>query len=66
MRQLHDPQVAAALGRAAYDRFWAGPFSSLNTHIDSLQGIYEGVLQRSKFKNISIDLYRKTRQETYA
>jgi glycosyltransferase involved in cell wall biosynthesis len=48
MRQLRDPQVAAALGRAAYDRFWAGPFSSLNTHIASLQGIYENVLQRSK------------------
>ena len=50
MRQLNDPQVAAALGRAAYDRFWAGPFSSLNTHIASLQRIYENVLQRSKFK----------------
>jgi glycosyltransferase involved in cell wall biosynthesis len=50
MRQLNDPQVAASLGRAAYDRFWASPFSSLDTHISSLQDIYENVLRRTRFE----------------
>jgi len=46
MRRLQDPEVASALGRAAYDRFWASDFASLDAHVASLEGIYRTMLQR--------------------
>jgi glycosyltransferase involved in cell wall biosynthesis len=46
MRRLQDSQVASGLGRAAYDRFWASDFASLDAHIASLEGIYRKMLQR--------------------
>jgi glycosyltransferase involved in cell wall biosynthesis len=50
MRKLQDPEVAARLGRAAYDHFWASPFSSLDAHISSLQEIYENMLHPTRFE----------------
>jgi glycosyltransferase involved in cell wall biosynthesis len=47
MRQLNDPQLAARLGRAAYERFWAGRFHSLEAHVRDLEQTYEKVLRRS-------------------
>ena len=47
MRQLSDPQLAAELGRAAYERFWAGRFHSLEAHVDDLERTYDEVLRRN-------------------
>lgn len=46
MRRLQNPELASALGRAAYDRFWASDFASLDAHIASLESIYGTMLQR--------------------
>jgi hypothetical protein len=39
--------LAARLGRAAYERFWAGRFHSLEAHVRDLEQTYEKVLRRS-------------------
>jgi len=44
--QLQDPQFAAALGRAAYDRFWSSDFASRDTHLTALEAIYQSLLER--------------------
>jgi glycosyltransferase involved in cell wall biosynthesis len=39
-RLERDPEYAARLGRAAYDRFWSQDWT-LDTHLDRLESIYE-------------------------
>lgn len=43
LRQLRDPGFVRALGRAAYEQFWASDFCSLTAHISSLESIYESI-----------------------
>lgn len=45
VKQLQDPELVRALGRSAYEHFWSSDYSSLNTHISSLEKIYQKVLQ---------------------
>ena len=45
-RRVADPALAGALGRAAYDAYWAAPLSP-EAHVRSLIGLYQGVLGRS-------------------
>ena len=43
---LHrDPDLAARLGRAAYERFWSQP-PDIPSHLDQLERIYRGVARR--------------------
>lgn len=44
MKQLQDADLVRALGRAAYDHFWSSNYSSLESHLCSLEGIYRKVL----------------------
>jgi glycosyltransferase involved in cell wall biosynthesis len=44
MRQLQSPALAAALGRAAYDRFWSSDFASREAHLVALEAIYTTLL----------------------
>jgi glycosyltransferase involved in cell wall biosynthesis len=44
MRQLQDPELAATLGRAAYDRFWSSDFASREAHLVALEAIYAKLL----------------------
>jgi glycosyltransferase involved in cell wall biosynthesis len=43
-RMLGDPQLAARLGRAAYEKFWAAP-PSLEQHVRDLERVYAGLLE---------------------
>jgi glycosyltransferase involved in cell wall biosynthesis len=52
MKELQDPQLAARLGRTAYERFWAGRFHSLDGHARDLEATYEKVLRRSWAENL--------------
>jgi glycosyltransferase involved in cell wall biosynthesis len=47
MRQLDDPEVAARLGKAAYDRFWSSNYASLEFHAAALESIYSKMLRRT-------------------
>jgi glycosyltransferase involved in cell wall biosynthesis len=44
LRRLSDDDLAARMGRAAYDRYWAAPLS-LDAHLDRLGNVYETVLR---------------------
>ncbi|MCJ2137514.1 glycosyltransferase family 4 protein [Methylobacterium sp. J-026] len=44
MRRLSDDGLAARMGQAAYDRYWAAPLS-LDAHLDRLGGVYETVMR---------------------
>jgi glycosyltransferase involved in cell wall biosynthesis len=44
LRRLSDDTLAARMGRAAYDRYWAAPLS-LDAHLDRLGDVYETVLR---------------------
>jgi glycosyltransferase involved in cell wall biosynthesis len=41
---LKDADVAAKLGRAAYDRFWSRTDWTLEGHVKNLEAVYEGML----------------------
>jgi glycosyltransferase involved in cell wall biosynthesis len=41
---LKDPNVAARMGRAAYDRFWSSPGWSLDLHRQRLEATYRTIL----------------------
>ncbi len=43
MRRLQDPRSAAAMGSAAYHRYWSRP-SSMENHLKELIGVYAHVL----------------------
>jgi glycosyltransferase involved in cell wall biosynthesis len=47
LNALQKSELAASLGRAAYERFWSGDECSRERHIDLLEKIYEGMLRRS-------------------
>ncbi len=42
-RLLREPQVAARLGRTAYEKFWASP-PTLERHVRDLEGVYGAIL----------------------
>ncbi|MCJ2068543.1 glycosyltransferase family 4 protein [Methylobacterium sp. J-030] len=44
LRSLTDDGLAARMGRAAYDRYWAAPLS-LDAHLDRLGRVYETVMR---------------------
>lgn len=44
IRMLQQPEFAARLGRAAYERYWASPSTS-DIHVKSLIDCYEGILE---------------------
>jgi glycosyltransferase involved in cell wall biosynthesis len=44
MRLLQDPELAATLGRAAYDRFWSSDFAHRDAHLVALEAIYAKLL----------------------
>jgi glycosyltransferase involved in cell wall biosynthesis len=46
LRRLSDDGLAARMGRAAHDRYWAAPLS-LDAHLDRLQGVYEMVMREA-------------------
>lgn len=41
--RLKDDAVAAQMGRAAYDRYWANPLT-LDRHLDRIEAVYDAVL----------------------
>ena len=43
LRLLREPALAARLGRAAYERFWAAP-PTLDQHLSELERIYGDML----------------------
>lgn len=45
-RLMTDPALAARMGRAAYDRFWASP-PTLERHVQRLEAVYTSVLTGS-------------------
>jgi glycosyltransferase involved in cell wall biosynthesis len=45
MKQLRDPDLVRAMGRAAYEYFWSSAHCSLEAHISSLEAIYRKVLR---------------------
>ncbi len=45
IRRLQDPGLAAALGQAAYERFWSAP-PTLGIHVAALQTLYAELLAR--------------------
>ena len=42
MRRLQDREIAARVGQAAYERFWADP-PTMERHLDGLEAVYERV-----------------------
>lgn len=44
MSALQDAALATRLGQAAYERYWAAPYT-MERHIESLESCYESVLQ---------------------
>jgi glycosyltransferase involved in cell wall biosynthesis len=45
LRLATDPELAAGLGVAAYDRFWSAP-PDVSSHLDRLEGVYRAALAR--------------------
>ena len=43
-RMLDEPRLAARLGRAAYEKFWAAP-PTLEQHVRDLERVYDGMLE---------------------
>ncbi len=43
MTELKDPDLAARLGRAAYEKYWLSP-PTLARHIEKLEALYHGIL----------------------
>ncbi len=52
LRLMADPVLASALGRAAYDAFWARSYASLDTHVEELETIYAELLQERAVNKI--------------
>jgi glycosyltransferase involved in cell wall biosynthesis len=50
MRQMQDLGFASALGRAAYDKFWASDYPSRDAHIASLENIYRIMIEKGGAK----------------
>lgn len=44
--QLNDDALAARMGRAAYDRYWANPLT-LDRHLDRIEAVYDAVLAQA-------------------
>ena len=52
LRQLNDPELAARMGEAAYQAFWASP-PTLHRHVSELLQVYSDLLPQARFADVA-------------